>query len=40
MINYTTEEETQRRLQFCMPCEKNVLEEYPKCSEQQKNIFQ
>lgn len=28
-----TPEETTRRLQFCMPCENNVLEVFPKCNQ-------
>jgi len=28
-----TPEETTRRLQFCSPCENNVLDIFPKCSQ-------
>jgi hypothetical protein len=28
-----TEEETTRRLSFCMPCEHNVLDIIPKCNQ-------
>ena len=28
-----SQEETQRRIAFCMPCENNVLEVIPKCTQ-------